>query len=355
MKILRHFIYLVWLVFVLTGCQSEPTVFRHMTAAQTGIDFSNDLIYTDSLTVLDFEYMYNGAGVAVGDLNNDGLMDLYFTANMSSNKLYINQGEWKFKDVTAEANLTSTGWSNGAAMIDINQDGWLDIYVSRGGPRGTSTADRANLLYINNGDLTFTESAKQYGLDNQEFNVQAAFFDYDADGDLDVYLLTNALVNFNRNVSRPIETSGKAPSVDKLFRNNGDLTFTDVSNQSGILIEGFGLGVKICDINQDRKPDIYVSNDFLTDDLLYINQGDGSFKNEASSYLKHQTYNGMGNDVADYNNDGLVDIVVLDMLPEDNLRRKLTMMGNNFDEFENNLSFGYQPQYLRNTLRRLGN
>ena len=351
MKFLMYPLIALSAIYILVGCQSQPTLFEEMSANKTGIEFRNDLIYTDSLTVLDFEYMYNGAGVAVGDVNNDGLQDLYFTANMSSNRLYINQGGWKFKDVTDDANLATSGWSNGAAMVDLNQDGHLDIYVSRGGPRGTEARERANLLYINNGDLTFTESAAQYGLDNQEFNVQAAFFDYDLDGDLDAYLLTNALVNFNRNVSRPIETTGKAPSVDRLFRNNGDLTFTDVSDEAGILIEGFGLGVKICDLNQDQKPDIYVSNDFLTDDLIYINQGDGSFKNEAAQYLKHQTYNGMGNDVADYNNDGLVDIVVLDMLPEDNLRRKLTLMGNNYDEFENNLSFGYQPQYLRNTLQ----
>ena len=279
------------------------------------------------------------------------LLDIYFTGNMTSNRLYLNKGNWRFEDITESAGLLTTGWSNGVSLVDINQDGHLDIYISRGGPRGTSAEDRANILFINNGDLSFTESANTYGLDNSEYTVQSAFFDYDLDGDLDVYLLSNALVNFNRNTSRPIDATGKAPSVDKLFRNNGNLTFTEVSEEAGILIEGFGLGIEVCDLNEDQWPDLYISNDFLTDDLMYINQRNGSFKNEAASYLKHQTYNGMGNDVADFNNDGLLDIVVLDMLPEDNRRRKLTMMGNNYDEYENNIHYGYQPQYIRNTLQ----
>jgi hypothetical protein len=317
----------------------------------TGIDFINEITNTDSLSVLEFEFIYNGAGVAAGDFNNDKLMDLYFTGNMTTNRLYINKGDWQFEDITERAGLETTGWSNGVALVDINQDGNLDIYISRGGPRGTKAEDRANLLFVNNGDLEFTESAASYGLDNSEYTVQSAFFDYDMDGDLDVYLLSNALVDFNRNTSRPIDVTGKAPSVDKLFRNNGDLTFSEVSEEAGIMIEGFGLGVEICDLNEDQWPDIYVSNDFLTDDLLYINQRDGSFANQASHYFKHQTYNGMGNDVADFNNDGLLDIVVLDMLPEDNRRRKLTMMGNNYDEYQTNIDYGYQPQYIRNTLQ----
>ena len=330
---------------------SSSTLFKLMDPDQTGVNFSNNITISDTLSVLEFEFIYNGAGVAVGDFNNDTLPDIYFTGNMTSNRLFLNLGDWKFKDVTDSAGLLSTGWSNGVALVDINQDGFLDIYVSRGGPRGTTAEDRANLLYINNGDLTFTESASSYGLDNQEYTVQSAFFDYDLDGDLDVYLLSNALVNFNRNTTRPIDATGKAPSVDKLFRNNGNGTFTEVSEEAGILIEGFGLGVEVCDINQDHWPDLYISNDFLTEDLLYINQQNGSFKNQAGLYMKHQTYNGMGNDIADFNNDGLLDVVVLDMLPKDNRRRKLTMMGNNYDQYQNNIDNGYQPQYIRNTLQ----
>ena len=340
------------LVMIFWSCQEDGnTLFEPMSPASTGINFANEILFTDSLSVLEFEFIYNGAGVAVGDFNNDQLLDIYFTGNMTTNRLYLNKGDWQFEDITEAAGLITSGWSNGVSLVDINQDGFLDIYVSRGGPRGTSAQDRANLLYINNGNLGFTESAAAYGLDNSEYTVQSAFFDYDLDGDLDVYLLSNALVNFNRNTSRPIDATGKAPSVDKLFRNNGDLSFSEVSEEAGILIEGFGLGVEICDINEDQWPDIYISNDFLTDDLLYINQQNGSFKNEAASYLKHQTYNGMGNDLADFNNDGLLDIAVLDMLPEDNRRRKLTMMGNNYDEYQNNIQYGYQPQYIRNTLQ----
>ncbi|MDN5210548.1 VCBS repeat-containing protein [Fulvivirgaceae bacterium BMA12] len=346
------FICFFFLLFAVS-CDLRKTkpLFQTIDADDSGIHFSNNLVYNDSLTVLEFEYMYNGAGVGLGDINNDGLLDIYLTGNMVSGRLYLNLGNWQFEDITDKAGVTTSGWSNGVAMVDINQDGFKDIYICRGGPRGTDEKDRANLLFINNGDNSFTEAATQYGLADGEYSVQAAFFDYDRDGDLDVYLLSNALVNFNRNTSRPREISGKAPSVDKLYRNNGDNTFTNVSEEANILVEGFGLGVEICDINEDGWPDIYVSNDFLTDDLLYINNREGGFSNQAGHYLKHQTYNGMGNDVADFNNDGLVDIVVLDMLPESNRRRKLTMMGNNYDEFQTGLSYGYQPQYIRNTLQ----
>lgn len=333
---------------------ADQTAFKELSPKTTGVNFSNTLEYSDELSVLEFEYMYNGAGVGIADFDNDGLQDLYFTGNMVSNRLYRNLGNWQFEDLTKSAKVGSTNWSNGVAIIDINQDGYQDIYVCRGGPRGSSGADRANLLFINNGksgELTFTEEAAAWGLADESYSVQAAFFDYDQDGDLDMYLLSNALVDFNRNTSRPKDRTGKAPSADKLFRNNGDQTFTDVSASAGILIEGFGLGVEICDINTDGWPDIYVSNDFLTDDLLYVNQKDGSFVNQVSSYFQHLTFNGMGNDIADINNDGLMDVVVLDMLPPDNKRWKLTMMGNNYDEFQNALSDGYHPQYIRNTLQ----
>ncbi len=331
------------------------TLFKERSPKDTGVDFSNTLVLGDDLSVLEFEYMYNGAGVAVADFDQDGMQDLYFTGNMVSNRLYRNLGNWQFEDLTCSARAGSSHWSNGVAVVDINQDGYPDIYVSRGGPRGSETRDRANLLFINNGMedgiLSFTESAGEWGLADDSYSVQSAFFDYDADGDLDMYLLSNALVDFNRNTSRPKDLTGKAPSVDKLFRNNGDEKFTEVSKEAGIVIEGFGLGVEICDINTDGWPDIYVSNDFLTDDLLYINQKDGTFNNEIGTYFEHLTFNGMGNDIADINNDGLMDVIVLDMLPEENDRWKLTMMGNNYDEFQTGLSYGYQPQYIRNTLQ----
>ena len=351
----------VLLLFLSCKSDNKNNLFKKHAPRGSNITFSNTLDLDGDLVVLDFEYMYNGAGVAVADFDNDGLQDIYFTANMVSNRLYKNLGDWEFKDITESSNTGSSKWSNGVAVIDINQDGYKDIYVSRGGPRGSSVKDRANLLFINkgivNGELKFEEQAQLWGLDDLSYSVQSAFFDYDGDGDLDMYLLCNALVDFNRNTSRPKDRNGKAPSKDKLFRNNGpskdsgQITFTDVSTEAGILVEGFGLGVEICDMNRDGWPDIYVSNDFLTDDLLYVNQKDGSFKNQVSEYFKHLTFNGMGNDIADINNDGLMDVVVLDMLPPDNKRWKLTMMGNNYDEHQNGLSNGYQPQYIRNTLQ----
>lgn len=347
----------ILLVFVLLlGCaEHESTLFTELSATQTGITFNNALVIGGEPSVLEFEYMYNGAGVAVADFDKDGLQDLYFTGNMVSNRLYRNLGELKFEDITESSNTGTTHWSNGVAVVDINQDGLPDIYVCRGGPRGSTGPERANLLLVNkgleNGKVVFAEEAAQWGLADESYSVQANFFDYDGDGDLDMYLLSNALVDFNRNTSRPKDRTGKAPSVDKLFRNNGDETFTDVSKEANILIEGFGLGVEVCDINSDGWPDIYVSNDFLTDDFLYINQQDGTFENEIGTYMQHLTFNGMGNDIADINNDGLMDVVVLDMLPPDNKRWKLTMMGNNYDEFQNARDNGYQPQYIRNTLQ----
>ncbi len=355
-----HLAIFIHCLLLLTGCDwfGANSLFIEMNSERTGIDFSNTLIYNDSLTVLEYEFMYDGGGVGLIDINNDGLQDLYFTGNMVTSRLYLNKGNWHFEDVTEAAGVETTSWVNGVSIVDINQDGFQDIYLSLGGPRGRPVQDRANLLFINDGLSsgegiipTFTETAASYGLADTEYSVQATFFDYDRDGDLDVYMLSNALVNFNRNISRPIDATGKAPSVDRLYRNNGDQTFSDVSQEAGILIEGFGLGVVICDINQDLWTDIYVANDFLTDDLIYINQQNGSFANQSGQYMKHLTYNGMGVDLADFNNDGLSDIVVVDMYPPDNRRRKLTMMGNNYDEFQNGLSYGYLPQYVRNTLQ----
>ncbi|SHG45275.1 VCBS repeat-containing protein [Flagellimonas flava] len=353
---IRSVIVFLTLALSAVSCEENTTkLFHDLSPKETGVLFSNTLVIGGEPSVLEFEYMYNGAGVAVADFDQDGLQDIYFTGNMVSNRLYRNLGEFKFEDITTSASVGTSGWSNGVAIVDINQDGFPDIYVCKGGPRGSSDEDRANLLFVNNGmkdgKLSFTEEASKWGIADSSYSVQANFFDYDGDGDLDMYLLSNALVDYNRNTSRPKDWSGKAPSVDKLFRNNGDATFTDVSREAKILLEGFGLGVEVYDFNEDGWVDIYVSNDFLTDDFLYINQKDGTFKNEISKYMGHLTFNGMGNDIADINNDGLMDVVVLDMLPPDNKRWKLTMMGNNYDEHHNALSNGYQPQYIRNTLQ----
>lgn len=345
-------IYCVLLSLLLFQCADRSEkLFVSAPSATTGIHFSNTITIGDSLTLTGFEYIYNGGGVAIGDINNDGLQDIYFTGNMVSSRLYLNKGNLKFEDITEKAKVGTSTWANGVTMVDINQDGFKDIYITVGGTRYSPEKDRADLLFINNGDATFTESAVQYGLADTGYGIQSTFFDYDKDGDLDMYLLRNAFVSYSRNTAKPKSVHGEGASNDKLFRNNGDLTFTDVTLEAGILIEGFGLGVTVSDINNDGWPDVYVSNDFITNDLMWINNQDGTFTNKAGKYLKHQTFNGMGNDVADYNNDGNVDIVVLDMLPEDNKRWKLTPRGNSYDEFQNGLNIGYEPQYVRNTLQ----
>jgi hypothetical protein len=349
---MKRLLPLIILATFLITCQPDSeTLYKTINPEESGIHFSNTLSYGDSLSVIDFEYMYNGGGVAVGDINNDGLQDIYFTGNMVSSKLYLNKGNWKFEDITDRAKVNTSTWASGVAMVDINQDGFKDIYISVGGHRNTPENVRENILFINNGDLTFTEQAQHYGLNDKGYGIQSTFLDYDLDGDLDMYLLRNSFVSYSRNASRPKVVNGEAASNDKLFRNNGDHTFTDVTREAGILIEGFGLGVTVSDFNDDGWPDIYVSNDFITNDLLWINNQDGTFTNKVSGYLKHQTFNSMGNDVADYNNDGLVDIAVVDMLPEDNKRWKLTPRGNGYDEFEHGLKVGYEPQYVRNTLQ----
>ena len=343
---------LILFIILLASCsrQSKP-LFESLASTQTGIDFSNNLVYSDTLSVLDFEYLFNGGGVAVGDINNDGLQDLYFSGNMTSGKLYLNQGNWKFEDITEKAGVATSVWENGVTMVDINQDGYKDIFVAVAGTRHTPKDKRRNLLFINNGNSTFTESAVPYGLSGTGHNIQAAFLDYDKDGDLDVYFLRNAFVEYSRNRARPKSVKGESSTTDQLYRNNGNNTFTNVSDEAGILIEGFGLGVQVCDLNEDGWPDIYVSNDFITNNLLYINNQNGTFTNRAGQYFKHSTYNAMGNDIADFNNDGLVDVVEVDMLPQDNYRWKVTIMGNTYDEFQNSLRFGYEPQYIRNTLQ----
>ena len=350
-RLLNGFL-LVAIASLIFECSDKSgRLFQSVDLESTGIRFSNNLVYTDTLTVLDFEYLYNGGGVGIGDINNDGLQDIYFSGNMTSGKLYLNKGNWKFEDITEKAGVSTSSWVNGVTLVDINQDGFKDIYLCVAGTRKTAVRKKKNLLFINNGNNTFTESAVSYGLEGTDHSIQATFFDYDQDGDLDVYLLRNAFVDYSRNRARPKSIKGESSSTGQLYRNNGDQTFTNVSKQAGILIEGFGLGVQVGDLNEDNWPDIYVSNDFITNDLLYINNRDGTFSNRAGQYFKHESYNAMGNDIADINNDGLLDIVELDMLPEDNLRWKVTIMGNNYDEFENGLKYGYEPQYIRNTLQ----
>ena len=334
---------------------AESTLFELLNPKDTGIDFENNVEEDDSLNVYEFDYIYNGGGVAIGDFNGDGLADIFFTGNKVSNRLYLNQGGMQFRDVTKEAGLLSNVWSEGATVVDINNDGYLDIYVSVSNRE--ETALHPNLLFVHqglnmDGIPEFKEEAAAYGLDDRGYNTQAAFFDYDLDGHLDLYILSNAIESFQRNTSRPREMTGKGKSTDKLYRNNGDGTFSNVSQEAGILIEGYGLGVGVADFNKDGWPDIYVANDFLSNDLLYINNGDGTFTNRIANMLKHQSFNAMGVDLADFNNDAHIDIAVLDMLPPDNFRQKnMFAPTENYDLYHTNINRGYEPQVVRNTLQ----
>ncbi len=347
---MKKLVCIAGLCIVLIACQSKQTErFHLLDASQTGIDFSNEIVENDSVNVFQYMNVYTGAGVAVGDINNDGLTDIYFSGNMVSGRLYLNRGNLKFEDITERAGLLNNSWGTGATMIDIDQDGFLDLYIAVSG--GAPQSQRANLLYVNNGDMTFSEKALEYGLADTRQSMHSAFFDYDKDGDLDMYLLVNpAAYEHQVNSSNPRKLDGSSISNDRLYRNDGG-KFTDVSLETGILVEGYGLGVGIADINDDTWPDIYISNDFIGNDILYINQGDGTFKDEITSYIGHTSYAGMGNAITDIDNNGKPDIMVLDMRPEDNLRQKMIISSTGYDRFQMMLKAGYQPQYSRNTLQ----
>ena len=341
--------FLILAVFFQSCQNEEDTLFELLDPSKTGVDFVNEMREDKEVNLLSFAPIYNGAGVAVGDFNNDGLEDLFFTGNMVSSQLYLNRGDMEFEDVTESAGLVTDVWCNGATVVDINADGYDDLYVSVSGP---ADPDRHNLLFVNNGDMTFTESASEYGLDHNGFSTHSAFFDYDLDGDLDMYLLIYGddegtdLTMVNEKI-----VDGSSRSNDRLFRNEGNGKFQEVTLEAGILIEGYGLGLAINDFNNDMYPDIYVSNDFLFDDILYINNQDGTFSDQSRQYLKHTSVFGMGVDVQDFNNDILPDIVQVDMLPKDNYRQKKVLGPMAFDFFNKAIKEGYSKQYMRNSLQ----
>lgn len=326
----------------------------------TGINFSNNIHSTPDFNIFSYRNFFNGGGVATGDINNDGLADVFFTANMGSNKLYLNKGNFKFEDISAKAGFTDkTQWSTGVVMVDINNDGWLDIYVCNAGyQKGVGTQ---NQLFINNHDLTFTEEAKQYGLDDDGYTTHAAFFDYDGDGDLDCYILNNSFIPVNTlNYANKRDLRAKDWPVadflkgggDKLLRND-DGHFNDVSEQAGIYgsLIGFGLGVTVGDVNGDGWPDIYVSNDFFERDYLYINQKNGTFKEDLTNEVQHLGLASMGADMADINNDGYPDIFTTDMLPKDEYRLKTTSSFDNIDLEMLKEKSGFYHQYMQNCLQ----
>jgi hypothetical protein len=338
---------------LLLSCGKKEKLFKIHEGGELGLDFKNEIVTNDTFSALSFEYIYNGSGVGVGDFNHDGLEDLFFGGNQVSSRLYLNQGNLRFKDITKESGVTTDRWITGVSVVDINRDGLQDIFLAVAGK--TAPDQMRDLLFVNqglkDGIPQFKEMASEYGIDDEGYGTMGAFFDYDKDGDLDLYLVTNALESFNRNNLRAKRLNGEASSTDRLYRNNGDNTYTNISREAGILIEGYGLGINICDINQDSWPDVYVSNDFMSNDLIWINQQNGTFRNSAGEYLKHQTHNGMGMDIADFNNDALPDIAVVDMLPPDHKRQKMMTPGQNYDHFHMSEQMGYQPQYMRNTLQ----
>ncbi len=353
-------------VFFIAGCNQDEKLFTLLSPKHTSIHFSNRITENDSVNILDNEYVYNGGGVAIADFNNDGLQDVYFTGNMVSNKLYLNKGDFKFQDVTEISNTTGNGkWCSGVAIVDINNDNLPDIYVCT---TFTDYADsRTNILYVNQGNNSdgipvFKEMAKEYGIADTTHSTNAAFFDYDLDGDLDLYILVDKVdpEGFPNKYHHKL-VDGSSQGTDRLYRNDWNDSsqhpvFTNVSKEAGILIEGFGLGVHIADINRDGWPDIYVTNDYISNDLLYINNKNGTFTNRASEYFKHTSFSAMGNDIADINNDGLQDIIALDMLPEDNYRKKMMLNPNNYSSYQNTREFKYEYQYVRNTLQlNMGN
>ncbi|WP_342085953.1 VCBS repeat-containing protein [Dyadobacter sp. OTU695] len=350
---LSLFVCIAGLIGACTSKKNDQKLFELLSPDETGIHFNNRLHEDDQLNILTYEYFYNGGGVGAGDINNDGLTDLFFTGNMTESRLYVNKSKGQqieFEDITAKSGIqVAEGWARGVAMVDINADGFLDIYVCRAGPAQVGTL--ANQLFINQKNNTFKEEAKAYGLDYSGNTTQAAFFDYDHDGDLDAYLVTNVMNMRGPNNIRPKVGDGSSPNADRLFRNNGNGTFTDVSKESGILEEGYGLGISVTDVNNDGWPDVYISNDYVSNDLLYINQQNGTFKNEIASYFKHQSYSAMGNDAADIDNDGLVDFITVDMLPQDPVRRKNMFGLMNYDRHLSELRMGYEPQFMRNTLQ----
>jgi hypothetical protein len=358
----KKYVPLIFIFFLGTfGCKQENTLFKLVKKDQSGLDFSNTIIINDSINILDNEFTYNGAGVAVGDLNGDGLQDIYFCGNQVDNKLYINKGDLKFQEVTAVANAQKYKgqWSSGVTFVDINSDGKQDIYVCN-----TMIHDSTmlrDLLFINQGNDKegiphFKEMGLEYGIKDNTHNSISTFFDYDLDGDLDLFVAVNFIDQQYPNQFITKIPDGSSPTRDLLFRNDfdsslGHAVFTDVSLPAGIIWGGYSHSSLIHDFNNDHYPDIYVANDYLTNDLLYINNHDGTFTNKIADIFKHQSYSSMGSDLADINNDGQPDLFTVEMLPADNKRKKVNMNANNYNHYLFTDQYKYEYQFVRNTFQ----
>lgn len=343
---------LFFILAILVGCNNNnKPLFNLISSKDSGVNFINRVEDTKDANILDFLNFYNGGGVSVGDINNDSLPDLFFVGNMGKNALYINRGNMQFEDITERAGVGgNSDWNTGSVMADVNGDGLLDIYVQA--VVGISGFEGYNELFINQGDGTFKEEARKFGLDFDTYSSTAAFFDYDKDGDLDMYLLNQAVHTSNSYGPATLRYKRKYESGDKLLRNDNGY-FTDVSEDAGISggIIGYGLGIGIADFNNDGWDDMYVSNDFFEDDYYYLNNGDGTFSEKLKDYFGMTSRFSMGNDIGDINGDGFMDIISLDMLPEDETVLKASAGDNNMDIEMRKEKLGYHPQYSRNMLQ----
>ncbi|MGM0580389.1 MAG: VCBS repeat-containing protein [Bacteroidota bacterium] len=367
----KNSIFYLSLIFIpFLACDSKPedqktapskkTTFELLDSTQTGITFHNQVENKDKFNIFSYRNFYNGGGVGIIDINNDGLQDIIFTGNQVNNKLYLNKGDFQFEDITESAGLKGYGgWSTGVSIIDINQDGFKDIYISNAGYEEDSYP--FNELFINNGDNTFTEKAAEYGLDEPGYTTHAAFFDYDGDGDLDVYILNNSFIPVNTlNNSNKRDLYAEDWDVkdfvkgggDKLLRND-DGKFVDVTREAGIYgsLIGFGLGVTVGDVNGDHLQDIYVSNDFFERDYLYINQGDGTFSEDSKKWMDHMSLASMGADLADINNDGYPEIFTTEMIPETDQLIKQKLQFEDFNTYQLKLRRDFYHQYMHNALQ----
>ncbi len=335
--------------------QVSSKIFNQLTPDQTEISFSNDLNENDSINYFTYGYIYMGGGVAAGDLNNDGLPELFFTANMKENKLYLNRGDMQFQDISEQAGVEGDDrWITGVTMADVNSDGWLDLYVCAAGLYG----NKQNLLYINqgvdaDGIPAFKELAHEFGVADEGQSTHATFLDYDLDGDLDLYVGNYPITDFKSPYShyRQMMDHITWKDSDHFYRNNGDQTFTDITEEAGLLSYGLTLSTTVGDFNQDGYPDIYVSNDFASPDYFYFNTGEGSFEEKCMDLTSHTSFYGMGVDIADFNNDGLLDIAQMDMTPEDNRRSKANMASMNPEGFKEMINLGLHHQYMKNVLQ----
>ncbi|MDX1283920.1 MAG: VCBS repeat-containing protein, partial [Draconibacterium sp.] len=338
----------------------KDTLFKLVSPAESGFEFTNNITNLKDFNIFLYRNFYNGGGVGIGDINNDGLADVYMTSNMEKNKLFLNKGDFQFEDITINSGSGGNhAWSTGVVFVDINSDGFLDIYVCNAG--NVENDNRNNELFINNGDLTFTEKAEEYGLNDNGCTTHAAFFDYDMDGDLDVYILNNSFIPVNSlGFSNKRELRCEDWDMPDFFKTGGDKLlrndnnkFVDVSEEAGIFgsLIGFGMGVTVGDINHDLLPDIYVSNDFYERDYLYINQGDGTFTEEIKERMNHISLSSMGADMADINNDGYPEIFVTDMLPEGDERLKNTSEFERYNIYNLKQERDFYHQYMQNTLQ----